>query len=237
MTINVCESNYQVPLDLVSKKPIKLDPISHDLLGQDETIITSAKDIFKVGHVVETERTSATTKMNQASSRTHCLIWIKVYTKMSDNLVHVNHMRFIDLAGSERVGKTGAEKKMDKLYAEAIMINYSLTVFARVIFGVTNLKKPIENGAKIPDKTCWKETAITRILKTSFNGQAFSSFLFCISQAESNSGESWSTMNFAEQCSILKTKITRPKPIKIKANIDEEEKAMAIDKKQLEKLK
>ena len=59
MTINVCESNYQVPLDLVSKKPIKLDPITHDLLGQDETIITCAKDIFKVGHVVETERTAA----------------------------------------------------------------------------------------------------------------------------------------------------------------------------------
>ena len=33
MTINVCESNYQVPLDLVSKKPIKLDPITNDLLG------------------------------------------------------------------------------------------------------------------------------------------------------------------------------------------------------------
>ena len=102
------------------------------------------------------------------------------------------------------------------------MINYSLTVFARVIFSVTNLKKPIENGGKIPDKTCWKETAITRILKTSFNGQAFNSFLFCISQAESNSGESWSTMNFAEQCSILKTKITRPKAINIKSNIEEE---------------
>ena len=155
---------------------------------------------------------------------------------MDDNTVHVNHMRFIDLAGSERVGKTGAEKKMDKLYAEAIMINYSLTVFARVIFGVTNLPKPIMNGGKIPDKTCWKETAITRILKTSFNGQAFSSFLFCISQAESNSGESWSTMNFAEQCSILKTKITRTKPIKIKANIANEENAMAADKKQLDKL-
>lgn len=181
MTINVCESNYQTPLDLVSKKPIKLDPETNELMGQDETIINSPKDIFKIGHVVETERTAAATKMNAASSRTHCLMWIKLYTKLDDNQVHVNSMKFIDLAGSERVGKTGAEKKMDKLYLEAIMINYSLTVFARVIFAVTNLKKPLVHGAKIPDKTCWKETAITRILKTSFNGHAFSSFLFCIS--------------------------------------------------------
>jgi hypothetical protein len=56
-------------------------------------------------------------------------------------------MRFIDLAGSERVGKTGAgNNKMEKMYLEAVMINYSLTVFARVIFHITNLKKPIENG-------------------------------------------------------------------------------------------
>jgi hypothetical protein len=146
-------------------------------------------------------------------------------------------MRFVDLAGSERVGKTGAgHVKMDKLYLEAVMINYSLLVFARVIFAVTGLKKPIENGAKIPDKTSWKETAIMRILKSSFNGTAFSSFLFCLSQAESNSGESFQTMNFAESCSILKTKITRPKSIKIKQNIEEEEKALLLDEKQLEKL-
>jgi len=130
--------------------------------------------------------------MNTGSSRTHCLIWIKLYTKLDDNKVHVNSMRFVDLAGSERVGKTGAgHVKMDKLYLEAVMINYSLLVFARVIFAVTGLKKPIENGAKIPDKTSWKETAITRILKSSFNGTAFSSFLFCLSQAESNSAESF----------------------------------------------
>ena len=130
--------------------------------------------------------------MNTRSSRTHCLIWIKLYTKLDDNKVHVNSMRFVDLAGSERVVKTGAgHVKMDKLYLEAVMINYSLLVFARVIFAVTGLKKPIENGAKIPDKTSWKETAITRILKSSFNGTAFSSFLFCLSQAESNSGESF----------------------------------------------
>ena len=33
MTINVCESNYQTPLDLVSKKPIKLDPETNELMG------------------------------------------------------------------------------------------------------------------------------------------------------------------------------------------------------------
>ena len=91
-------------------------------------------------------------------------------------------MRFVDLAGSERVDRSGgSQNKLDKQMVELIMINWSLTVFARVMFSVGNLKKPIERGAEVPVKTCWKETAITRMLKTSFNGLAFSSFLFCMS--------------------------------------------------------
>lgn len=155
--------------------------------------------------------------MNAGSSRTHCLIWIKVYTKTSENTANVNEMRFVDLAGSERLRRTesGTNKVVDKQMAEGIFINWSLTVFSRVVFAVTNLKKPIERGAQIPTKTCWKETAITRILKSSFNGLAFSSFLFCLSQAEANSSESFATTLFAEQCSVLKTKVTRPEDVSI----------------------
>ena len=42
-------------------------------------------------------------------------------------------MRFIDLAGSERVGKAHeGHDKMEAGYLQAVMINYSLTVFSRV---------------------------------------------------------------------------------------------------------
>lgn len=177
--------------------------------------------------------------MNATSSRTHCLIWIKVYVKTGENSVNLTQMRFIDLAGSERLSRTesGSNKMVDKAMAEGIFINWSLTVFSRVIFAVTNLKKPIERGAEIPVKTCWKETAITRILKSSFNGLAFSSFLFCMSQAEANSGESWATLLFAEQCSILKTKVTRPRDIKISAMIAEESAAIKKDEDQIVRMK
>lgn len=48
-------------------------------MGQEETIINGPADIWKIGNVVEKERTAAATKMNAASSRTHCLMWIKLY--------------------------------------------------------------------------------------------------------------------------------------------------------------
>lgn len=109
---------------------------------------------------------------------------------------------------------------------EAILINYSLTVFSRVSLEISKLKKPIVNGGEIPNKTCWKETAVTRILKESYNGLAFSSFLFCLSQAKKNSGESWSTICFAEKCQVLKTKTSRPKMVKVTNLIQGEEKAI-----------
>jgi hypothetical protein len=43
--------------------------------------------------------------MNDTSSRTHAVIDIKVYKKDGDNF-RVNVLRFMDLSGSERYGKT-----------------------------------------------------------------------------------------------------------------------------------
>lgn len=238
MTICVCEANYQEPRDLVSKRVIKLDPTTSEMHGQNETIINSPEDIFKIGQVIEDERSVSATKMNAGSSRTHALIWIKVYTKTSDKTVNITQMRFVDLAGSERLRRTesGTNKVVDATMREGIMINWSLTVFARVIFAITNLKKPIERGGEIPVKTCWKETAISRMLKSSFNGMAFSTFLFCLSQAEANSGESFSTTLFAEQCAILKTKVTRPKDVKLELKIAEEETEIKNDIAQIAKM-
>ena len=64
---------------------------------------------------------------------------------------------------------------------EAICTNYSLTVFARVMGNVGTMKKTLTGGEPIPAGLCWKETPITRILKNTFNGGAFTSFMFCIS--------------------------------------------------------
>ena len=97
------------------------------------------------------------------------------------------------------------------------MTNYTLTVLARVISNIGDLKKPLTGGEKIPDGLCWKETPITRILKSSFNGSAFTSFMFCMSQADRNGGESWCTMKFAENCAKLKANVAKIKPFKYAA--------------------
>ena len=154
--------------------------------------------------------------MNDSSSRTHAVVELKMY-RVKDGKLHINFIKFIDLAGSERWQKAGhSGDKCDWAMLEAIVTNYSLTILARVVGNMAALKKPLTGGQKIPESTFYKESAITRILKNSWDGTAFTIFLFCLSQAERNGGESWCTMEFAERCSKLKANVTRPKPYKLK---------------------
>lgn len=53
---------------------------------------------------MEKERTVGSTKFNSVSSRTHALIWVRVYTIVEENKVRINNLKVLDLAGSERVG-------------------------------------------------------------------------------------------------------------------------------------
>ena len=61
------------------------------------------------------------------------------------------------------------------------MTNFMLTVLARVIKNVSELKKPLTGGEPIPSKTSWKDYPITQTMKSLFDGSAFNVFLFCIS--------------------------------------------------------
>jgi hypothetical protein len=120
--------------------------------------------------------------MNNASSRTHAVIELKMY-RIKEGKMYVNSIKFIDLAGSERWVKAGhSGNKADWPMLEAIITNFSLTLLARVVGNIAALKKPLTGGEKIPDSTCYKESAITRILKNSWDGTAFTIFLFCLSQ-------------------------------------------------------
>ena len=96
------------------------------------------------------------------------------------------------------------------------------------------MKKPLVGGEKVPDGTSYKEMPLTRILKSMFDGSAYSIFVFCLSKHSRNGGESYSTMEFADKCTKLKTHIKRmpPKNLEnwskqLQKEIDEQDKALA----------
>ena len=103
-------------------------------------------------------------------------------------------------------------------------------IFAGVIAQIISMKKPLTGGETLPNHTRWKETTITKVLRSTFNGGAFTTFVFCLSQAKKNGGEGYATMKLAEMCSKIRTNVTRPKPFKYDKMVQEFTNSMEKDK-------
>ena len=98
------------------------------------------------------------------------------------------------------------------------------------------MKKPLVGGEKVPDGSSWKEMPLTRILKSMFDGSAFSIFVFCLSSHSRNAGESHSTMEFADKCTKLKSGVNRLPPKNLEKWTKELQKEIDVQKKALEEI-
>ena len=92
-------------VDLIHDTPLKLDWKNDVILGSREFLINSNSDILAISKIIEKQRSTKPTKMNQASSRSHAFIDVTLYRTEGAN-IHMNLMRMVDLAGSERYEKS-----------------------------------------------------------------------------------------------------------------------------------
>ena len=147
-----------------------------------------------INHILNgyARRKTSATKMNDTSSRSHCIITIKVGK---------GSLTFVDLAGSERVlrsGVTGVGKQ------EAGNINQTLTALGRVIRGIAAKDK------HIPFRDCKLTSCLKVVLKRSER----ICFVATISNSMSNAIETYGTVVFAKNTKNIKQKIT-PIPVQI----------------------
>lgn len=102
--------------------------------GLEETHVLSAASAIQILARGSARRQSASTKCNDASSRSHAVFTITVHVKEISNkgedLLKVGKLHLVDLAGSENVGRSGAVSGRAR---EAGMINQSLLTLGRVI--------------------------------------------------------------------------------------------------------
>ena len=113
-------------------------------------------------------------------------------------------LTFVDLAGSERIKRTGAEGQRMK---EGIQINSGLFNLGQVINGLADDQR-IKNGTKaghIP----YRNSKLTHLLKDALGGNSQTLFLACVSPAESNESETYSTLSYARQARNIKNKPLR----------------------------
>jgi GTPase SAR1 family protein len=114
--------------------------------GLSEWAVRNPADIYTLLQKGASSRTTASTKMNDVSSRSHAVFTIVVeqltIMDSGDNesvttQIKVGKLNMVDLAGSERIRVTGATGKQ---LEESKNINWSLSCLGNVIYALTDSK-------------------------------------------------------------------------------------------------
>lgn len=151
----------------------------------------SMDEVLTVMSRASKNRSTGSHNMNEHSSRSHLVVTISADTKNLVNGVRTNgSLCLIDLAGSERVGKTDATGERLK---EAQNINKSLSALGDVIAALGERKK---KKGHIP----YRNSKLTFLLQNSLGGDSKVAMFVNISPADYNVTESLCSLNFATRC-------------------------------------
>ena len=146
--------------------------------------------------------------LNDASSRSHCILTVTVESIEIDNPdnIVISNLQLVDLAGSERSAQTNVgtgvqnEFKNQQLKKESIDINKSLFTLRQV---VSMLNKPDgEKGKYIP----YRESKLTSLLRHSLGGNSYCLMIACVSPSSIFYNENVSTLNYASKASSISNK-------------------------------
>ncbi|KXJ24780.1 kinesin-like protein KIF16B [Exaiptasia diaphana] len=158
------------------------------------------------------QRSTASTKMNEMSSRSHAIFTIKfTQAKFLENLPSetISKIHLVDLAGSERASASGATG--DRL-KEGSNINRSLVTLGIVISTLAeNSLNEVEGSKRLAFRkklfVPYRDSVLTFLLKDSLGGNSKTVMLAAVSPAECNYGETLSTLRYAQRAKNI---INRP---------------------------
>jgi len=162
--------------------------------GISQKSVRSTQEIFELMNTAFSNRAVASTNMNAESSRSHCAFCIFVNQEWSDGQKKRARLYIIDLAGSERVAKTGAK---GAVFEEAKAINSSLTALGNCINGLSTGKKHVN----------FRDSKLTYLLKDSLKGNCKTVLLVAMTMDDWNIDETISTLRFAERAKQIKNKV------------------------------
>ncbi|MED6255379.1 Kinesin- protein 6, partial [Ataeniobius toweri] len=133
------------------------------------------------------------TPMNQASTRSHCVFTIHLCRREPGSAtLRRSKLHLVDLAGSDRVSKTGLD---GVLLTEAKYINLSLHYLEQVIIALSE-----KNRSHIP----YRNSMLTSVLRDSLGGNCMTTMIATIAVDKRNLDESISTCRFAQRVALIK---------------------------------
>ncbi|CAH6720803.1 putative kinesin-like protein 3 [[Candida] jaroonii] len=193
LTLSVMEIHLDQINDLLVDNPklsIHEDKEGVYVKGLSSISITNAFDLYNVIKLASKHRKSHNTNMNIESSRSHAIFEIKLKQNL-DDLTKTSRLFLIDLAGSEKVDRTGA---FGQTLKEARNINSSLSTLGNVINALN------DRMAHVP----YRDSKLTRILQESLGGNSHTTLILNISPSKVNELETLSTLRFGSRAKNIK---------------------------------
>ncbi|PVI04279.1 kinesin family protein-like protein [Periconia macrospinosa] len=174
--------------------------------GLTEVEVKSYSDVERLFKQGDLSRTTASTKMNDTSSRSHAVFTIRLkqitHSLLSDETIErTARMRLVDLAGSERAKSTEATGQRLK---EGGQINKSLTTLGRVIAALSDPKRHNPKGRRPREVVPYRDSVLTWLLKDSLGGNSKTAMVACIAPADYD--ETLSTLRYADQAKRIRTR-------------------------------
>ncbi|KAK1754789.1 kinesin-like protein KIF1A [Echria macrotheca] len=180
-----------------------------------EVPVRNINEILRYMRAGDGNRTIASTKMNDTSSRSHAVFTIMLKQihhdiETDETTERSSRIRLVDLAGSERAKSTEATGQRLR---EGSNINKSLTTLGRVIAALADPQKKSKSsrgsaakgggGGVVP----YRDSILTWLLKDSLGGNSKTAMIACI--APSDYEETLSTLRYADQAKRIRTRAVR----------------------------
>ncbi|KAJ6144896.1 hypothetical protein N7470_008791 [Penicillium chermesinum] len=170
-----------------------------------ELTVRNFAELMKNMRKGDMSRTTASTKMNDTSSRSHAVFTItlkQIHHDLSsdETTERTARIRLVDLAGSERAKSTEATGARLR---EGSNINKSLTTLGRVIAALADPKKS-RGRRKGKELVPYRDSILTWLLKDSLGGNSKTAMIACIAPADYE--ETLSTLRYADQAKHIRTR-------------------------------
>ncbi len=159
-------------------------------VGETLWDLRTPDQVAKFARQIELSRVAHGHKLNERSSRSHCLVRLQSTSISAGGELRTQCFTFVDLAGSERTAKSGVEGQRK---SEAIDINGSLTVLGRCIRTVILGKKHVP----------WRDSVLTQLLRTSFEGKRSTHTSVVVNISPQYHDETMCTLRFGETVSCV----------------------------------
>lgn len=166
-------------------------------------IVRSVPEALSAVQLGLQRRSTAATKQNELSSRSHAVLVVTMHSKDRESKVERHSQLYlVDLAGSEKVAKT---ETFGMRLEEAKMINKSLFSLGQVITALTSKRKKKTPPSHVP----YRDSKLTRLLQNSLGGNAITFVIATCTPNSFNEQETLSTLRFGSKAQLIKTLPTK----------------------------